>query len=194
MEMANVDDLIEEAFANPVFETDRLIVGRWGLELAKAAFQIYGDPKVTKFLNGIADASPKETRVRLEKLIHRNRRWPQAWGSWPVFLKSTTELVGNAMQKPLPDTNGNDTKQIEIGWHLGRRHWGNGYATEFGTALITRGFERFDEKTLWAVFDPRNKASQSVALRIGMQPCGQTNAYYLGQTIEVFRMDRPSES
>ena len=29
---------------------------------------------------------------------------------------------------------------IEIGWHLARRHWGRGLATEAGRALLHRGF------------------------------------------------------
>ena len=179
--------IVEEVFREPAFRTERLIAGRWHPDLAEQAFAIYGDIEVTQWIGGNADDSIGATRSRIESLIERNSRWPGHWGSWPTFLKASCQLVGAMLMKPLPDAEGNFTSDIEIGWHLGRNHWGNGYATEGGRKMIEIAFDEIGVSELNAVTALDNVASQSVARRLGMAHVGQTDAYY-GQTVELFKI------
>lgn len=181
------ESIVDDIFRDPVFETDRLIIGRWHPELAESAFAIYGDPEVTQWIGGVTETSIGTMRFRIESLIQRNRKWPAHWGSWPAFLKETREQVGALMMKPLPDADGNFTPDIEIGWHLGRTHWGHGYATEGGRRMIEIAFNVVGISELSAVTGLDNVRSQSVARRLGMTHVGQTDAYY-GQTVELFKI------
>ena len=181
------DILISEFFEDPVFETDRLFVGRWHLDLADQAIAIYGDPEVTKWIGGVCEETIDSMQRRIDSLIARNSKWPAQWGSWPVFTKESRNLVGTMLMKPLPDAEGNFTPDIEIGWHLGRAYWGQGFATEGGRRMIEIAFKDLGVGELSAVTGIDNVRSQSVALRLGMVHVGQTDAYY-GQTLELFKI------
>lgn len=179
--------IVNQIFQSPVFETERLIVGRWHIEFADAALKIYGDPEVTQWIGGITETSPDSMRQKIAALIERNSNWPDHWGSWPTFSKATRELVGTMLMKPLPDAAGNCTPDIEIGWHLGRAHWGKGFATEGGRQMIEIAFNDLKIPELSAVTGLDNQRSQNVARRLDMTHVGQTDAYY-GQTVELFKI------
>jgi len=91
----------------------------------------------------------------------------------------------------LPDADGNFTPDIEIGWHLGRAHWGNGYATEGGRRMIEIAFNDLNLHELSAVTGLENSKSQNVATRLGLQYMGETDAYY-GQTVSLFKIQNPN--
>ncbi len=178
---------MDQFFLDPVFQTERLFAGRWHPDLAEQAFVIYGDSNVTQWIGGITEDSIDSMRARIDALIERNRQWPEHWGSWPLFLNTSRDLVGAMLMKPLPDFDGNLATDIEIGWHLARRHWGHGYATEGGRRMIELAFNEIGIQELWAVTALENTRSQSVARRLGMTHFGQTDAYY-GQTVELFKI------
>lgn len=170
-----------------VFETTRLWVGHWHPKLAVPAMEIYGDPEVTRWIGGQTEICVAGMERRIAELLQRNRKLPDAWGSWPAFLKQTNQLVGAMLMKPLPDGDGNFTEEIEVGWHLAQMHWGNGYATEGGRKMIELGFAVQNLEQIYAVTGPDNLKSQKVARRLGMKPQGQTDKYY-GQTVDLFKI------
>ena len=186
------DPIVNDILRDPVFESQRLIGGRWHPDLAEQAFSIYGDSEVTQWIGGITESSIDSMRTRINGVIERNAKWPAHWGSWPTFLKDTRQLVGAMLMKPLPDADGNFTPDIEIGWHLGRDYWGNGYATEGGRNMIEIAFCEVGIHELSAVTSPDNIRSQKVARRLGMVHVGQTDAYY-GQTVELFKIINPEQ-
>ena len=179
-----------------LFETERLIGGTWDPERhAEAALEIYGDPEVTRTIGGetVPDVATLVARMRKALPIYEEWGEPYAWV--PLFRRpvSGTEhgaLVGAGLLKPLPDANREPTDAIEVGWHLARAHWGHGYATEAGRALIHRGFAHLDVDVLHAVVDPGNHRSCAVAERCGMRHVGQTSRWY-GKTLEHFEIRRP---
>lgn len=173
-----------------VFETTRLVAGEWNTAYADAAFEIYGDPEVTRFMASSGVESIDEMRKRIDFIIERNKKYADGMGSFPVFLKSTGTLVGTALIKPLPDTSGNFTDEIEVGWHLARRQWGRGYATEYSKKLFEIGFDELGLDELHAVIDPPNENSIKVARRLQMKHLGTTTKYYEGDPIEHFLMTK----
>ena len=60
-------------------------------------------------------------------------------------------------------------KSAEIGYWLGRKHWGKGIATEVVTALTQYGFEQFDLYRIFAVSFAENAASAKVLQKAGYQ-------------------------
>lgn len=57
----------------------------------------------------------------------------------------------------------------ELGYWIGRDHWGQGYAAEAGRALVAWGFERLGLHRVHASHFPRNPASGAVLRKIGMR-------------------------
>lgn len=173
-----------------VFETERLVARAWDPDRdAEAAFAVYGDPEVTRHIGGETMADVEATRARLAAVVERNARFGEPYGGFPLFLRATGELVGAALLKPLPDGEGRYTEAIEIGWHLARRAWGRGYATEAARALLARAFGETREQEILAVVEHDNPRSMAVARRLGMRHAGQTDRFY-GKTLELFAISR----
>lgn len=183
-------DVVNQIFESPVFTTQRMVIGRWHVALASSAFQIYGDPQVTDWLGGKCESSVESMSRRIQELIDRNNKWPDHFGSWPAFCKHTRELVGAMLMKTLPDADGNFTSDIEIGWHLARKHWGKGYATEGGRRMLQIAFDDLNLNEVFAVTNLDNVKSQSVAKRVGLEYVGETDAYY-GLTLALFKAWNP---
>lgn len=165
-------------------ETERLILRSWNPEQdAIAALKIYGDPEVTQFLSrGNWDQTVAETRSRLHHYANLNDI-----GSWAIVEKTTQQPVGSAFLIRLPDKHDQRTREYEVGWHLGKAFWSNGYATEAAQAVIQYGFHALKIPTIYAVTRPENQRSIRVTQRLGMIPLGRTKEYY-GVETELFEL------
>ena len=86
-------------------------------------------------------------------------------GFCTVFEKETGELVGEAgvFHLLFDDTQ----PQIEVGYHLHKKFWGKGYATELVKALVQWGLEHLPNSKLVATAYPENSASQKVLKKAG---------------------------
>ena len=60
------------------------------------------------------------------------------------------------------------TPAVEVAWRLGRRYWGQGYATEAAAAAIADGFHRIGLSEVVAMTALGNTASIRVMQRLGM--------------------------
>jgi [ribosomal protein S5]-alanine N-acetyltransferase len=58
--------------------------------------------------------------------------------------------------------------EAALGWHYGRRYWGNGYATEAARALLYIGFELHRAAEIYADCFADNAASIRIMEKIGM--------------------------
>lgn len=56
---------------------------------------------------------------------------------------------------------------VEVGWRLGERHRGRGFATEAGNAWIRHGFDELGLETIVSIYEPENVASGAVMRRLG---------------------------
>lgn len=95
----------------------------------------------------------------------------QADGSEARFgieLLATGELIGNVGLHHFFGSS----RRCEIGYALGSRHWGRGYATEALRAAIRHGFDALDLNRIEADIDPRNAASARVLEKLGFRKEG----------------------
>ncbi len=63
----------------------------------------------------------------------------------------------------------NEHKRAELGYWIGVRFWGNGYATEAARAVVGYGFDNFDLNRIFAAHFGGNDASGKVLRKIGMR-------------------------
>ncbi len=194
----------------PLFETERLLARRWRLDDAEAALAIYSDPEVVRYIGSQVEASVLTQRATLAAIIAQQDQHGGRLGSWPLIVKPSAapppapaqqppqapgagdNLIGTILLKPLPDQTGALSPDIEIGWHLARRAWGQGFATEAGRACLRYGFERLGLEVIHAVVLPPNEASKAVARRLGMTYRGKTDRYYRGATLDYFTIRAPA--
>ena len=169
-----------------VFATERLRARGWTPDDVEAAYAIYRDEDVVRYLGSVPQPvrSRDEMRERIERWIASNAAIAdKGYGFWALETHDGT-LVGATLLKPLPDA-----AEAEVGWHLGTAHWGKGYATEAGRGALDYGFDVLGLDTIYAVVVPENTASIAVTKRLGMTPEGLTDKYY-GRTLELFSARR----
>lgn len=84
---------------------------------------------------------------------------------WGVALLANDLLIGTVTLFNLDLSNG----RAELGYALGRAHWGNGYMQEALQALLSHAFDVLNLRRLEADVDPRNAASIRTLERLGFQ-------------------------
>lgn len=167
-----------------VFETERLLLREWTIDDAEAAFAIYGDPEVTRYLGSTSEPDPslEYRRERMPAMIARYAGHP-GYGIWAMERKENGDVIGAAGLVPLED--GPD---VEIAYTLRRNAWGKGYATEVAIGTVAYGFTALGLNRLVGVAFPANVASHKVLLKAGMRHRGQRPAY--GHQLEWFEVER----
>ena len=87
-----------------------------------------------------------------------------------------------------------DGQSAEIGYWLGVKYWGNGYATEAARALIDHTFTELGCEALQAAARVTNPASRRVLEKCGFQWTGagllRIRALNSSAPIDRFRLDR----
>ena len=83
----------------------------------------------------------------------------------------------------------NGILEIEVGYHLIRKYWGNGYATEAAQMFRNYGFENNVAESLVSIIHPFNEQSKKVALRNGMKLV-ETNAVFREREYHLFRITK----
>jgi RimJ/RimL family protein N-acetyltransferase len=148
------------------------------------AFAIYSDEEVMRYFGRPPSKDLDEQRERLVALVERCRGDDPNLSAWALVSKETDRVVGTTILKPLPGSN-----KVEVGWHLGRAHWGKGFATESGEGALRHGFQVVGLNVIYAVVHPENSRSVAVCNRLGMTLEELTDNYY-GQTLKLFSLSR----
>lgn len=158
--------------------TPRLVVRGWEEADAEAAFAIYGDERVSRWLAPATDPVPSVEAMR-ELLA----QWAseQADGSdldrflgrWALARREDGAVVGSLVLRTMPPHD----EDLEIAWQLAPEHWGQGYASEGVRALARWAFDQ-SASELFAVVRPGNERAEWIARRLGMEWVGETDKYY----------------
>ncbi|MBB1254518.1 GNAT family N-acetyltransferase [Streptomyces sp. OF3] len=132
-------------------------------EDAYAWHELFDDPEVMEFHGG----APLELSV-YEEFTARQRSHDATRGFclWTVLDKKGVP-VGFTGAQPWPHAWG-PAGEIEIGWRLGRAHWGLGYATLAAEETLRR-LRAADVPEVVAMIAAANSRSVAVAERLGMR-------------------------
>ena len=145
-----------------ILRTDRLCLRRIQASDISTLIDLWCDPDVTKYLGGPRD------REKIKPLFEEDIENPFAheYDLWPVKELATNEVVGycGLLEK---EVDGKD--EIEINYIFKESAWGKGFAKEIGKGIIKYAFSVKKLERLIALIKPENKASESVAKKIGMK-------------------------
>lgn len=172
-----------------IYATRRLIVRPWTLAQPDIAWahRIYSDPTVVQTIGGhlMADVAATEQHIRMR--LDRQRKWGGRYGAFAIQRRTDAGVIGSVLIKPLKGHGEAWTDDIEIGWHLARIAWGNGYATEAAQGLVQHA-KTLGLTEVHIVVQPGNQRSLNVAGRLGAQPKARTTRYYDGIELEHFTL------
>lgn len=143
-----------------VARTPRLVLKRFSIRDASGFFELNADPEVLQFTGDAPFASVKEARNFIRAYEHYDRH---GFGRWSVFLTETKEYLGFC------GLNFSEPKQeVDLGFRLHRRVWGQGIATEAGFASLRLGFSTYGLERIVGRAMKENTASLHVLEKLGM--------------------------
>jgi RimJ/RimL family protein N-acetyltransferase len=142
-------------------ESARLIVRLVTEADLPALLEVNGDDEVTKYLPYATWTSMSDAEAWYERISGQ-----QAAGSTLQFViadKESDVVIGSCLLFRFEEASA----RAELGYVLGRRHWGGGYMREALTALLDRAFGEMALRRVEAEVNPLNVASGRLLLDLG---------------------------
>jgi len=94
------------------------------------------------------------------------------YGLQALYNKNTNEFIG---QCGLMTQIVNDVTELEVGYHILPKYWGQGYAPEAAKLFLDYGFKNQLSDSIISIIHVDNKNSQRVAEKNGLQREKQTH-------------------
>ena len=142
---------------------------------------LYSDPAVTRYLLS------SETWDRGRSWRHMAfalGHWQlEGAGIWVAEEKASGDFAG-----VIGFWEGASWPGFELAYHLARRFWGQGYATEGARAALAYAFNVLEKERIISLIDPENLPSVRVAERIGERPQGRIT--HRGREYLCYGLDR----
>lgn len=167
--------------AEVTLETERLLLRAFRNADHPAYAEMCADPEVMKYLGtGVTLNSMEAWRAIAGILGH----WRLlGYGMFAIEVKATGELAGRTGFLDPPGWPG-----FELGWVLGRPHWGKGYAIEAARACLDYAFGPLGRDRVISLIRPGNERSIRVAERLGERLAGEVDL--LGGKALVYELRR----
>ena len=156
-----------------VLETGRLVLRRLEESDFDAWTAVLGDPEVMyAYEHGF---SADEVRQWIDR--QKERYAAYGFGLWAAVEKASGELIGDC-GITMQDWCGREVP--EIGYHLRRDKWHQGFAIEAAIACKEYAFTVLGFREIYSIIRENNLPSQRVALRNGMSVRGSFTKHYYG--------------
>ncbi len=140
-----------------VIETERLTLSPLTVADLDDFVALQEQPEVAW---GTTSFTREQALARLEANEHE---WAQrGHGLMAVRERETDRFLGRSGLRLWPQFD-----EVEVGWALRLEHWGQGYATEAGRAIVQWGFTHLPLDYITAMIMPENARSLMLARRLG---------------------------
>lgn len=156
-----------------ILETNRLVLRRLEKSDFTAWSAVLRDPQVMyAYEHGFSE---DEVRQWIDRQQERYAQY--GFGLWAAIEKASGELIGDC-GITMQDWCGRDVP--EIGYHLRRDMWHQGFAIEAAIACKEYAFTVLGFREIYSIIRENNLPSQRVALRNGMSVRGSFTKHYYG--------------
>lgn len=148
-------------FETTTFATERLLLRPLATDDAADLFAVFSDPEVMRFWS----CGPWSAGEQADQYIASAAQDLAAGAMLRLGIEvaATGQLIGQLALHHFDQQN----RRCEIGYALGRAHWGKGYLGEAMTALLAHGFAQLSLHRIEADVDPRNTASTRALEKLG---------------------------
>ena len=130
--------------------------------LAVLAYQ--SDPLYLRYYEW-TERTPEDVRAFVGWQIDNQRRQPRTQYQLAITLRDSGEFIGNCGVR----LTAAGSHEADMGYELSPAHWGRGYATEAGRAILDFGFGQLGVHRIWAHAIADNAGSANVLTKLGMQ-------------------------
>jgi RimJ/RimL family protein N-acetyltransferase len=142
-----------------IARTERLTLRELTLDDVDALFEILGDPSAMEHYSAPKTRRETEAWIRWAQASYE----PNGFGLWAVERVADGAFLGDCgpMLQPVEGA-----LVPEIGYHIVRRDWGRGYATEAAIACRDIVLGKFGFERVVSIVAPENLASRRVAEKV----------------------------
>lgn len=153
----------DDRMATPTLETTRLCLRPFKQDDAWAVFECWeSDPDVARYMFWTSHNDIEKTKEWIAFEIGQIEK--SDWYRFTLELKDTGELIGTALIYYEEEVDG-----WEIGYNLGKRYWGKGYATEAVERVLEFAAEELLITEVVGRYAKENPASGNVMKKLGFQ-------------------------
>lgn len=145
-----------------MIETERLVLRNYTSVDFDALYEIMSDTETMQHYPAPFDEN--KTRNWIAWNLDNYEKY--GFGLWAVVLKETQEFVGDC-GITLQNIDGEILP--EIGYHIHKKYWRNGFAKEAAQAVRDWVFQNTQYDTIYSYMKYTNVASYSTAIAIGMK-------------------------
>lgn len=163
-----------------MIETERLLLREFTLDDLNELAAIRSDPDVARFIGGEKAMDRDWNKSRLDFYISSYKG--PGFGMMAMYLKGTDEMIGWCGLQPLEDSG-----EIEVGYGMAKKYWGQGIAYEAALVCMRDGFEKGLERIV-AVASPENNNSWGIMEKLGMTYEG--NKFHYGMDLVFYAISR----
>lgn len=164
-----------------ILETSRLTLRYITSRDAEALMPILGDAEVMQF-SIIGIHSSKQIKQFIEQRLISYLEY--GFGLYALVHKQNQELIGYCgffIQSI------EQQKEVEIGYRLAKKYWGQGLATEAAKAVVDYGQQRFNFRRFVCLIEIKNNRSIRVAQKLGMKL--EKKIIYHGLNVAMYSLD-----
>jgi RimJ/RimL family protein N-acetyltransferase len=142
-----------------ILETDRLVLRQLTRDDTDDLYEILSDPEAMRYY-----PAPFTREQTIGWIDWNLRNYTQySFGLWAVVRKDDGLVLGDCGLTMQPVEG---QQEVEIGYHLKRAVWGNGYATEAALACRDYALTVFNAPRVVSIVHPQNMPSRRVAARV----------------------------
>jgi ribosomal-protein-alanine N-acetyltransferase len=165
-------------------ESERLVTRKLTLDDIPVWSGFFITPETTEFLKAQVLETPEASAYKwLDRQLNRYKN--HQYGHQAILDKHSGEFLGMAglIQQEI-----DGVREIEVGYHVLREHWGKGYATEAAKIFFDYGFKQGISDSIISMIDVNNVRSQRVAEKNGLKRESQIR--YKDLDILVYRIQK----
>lgn len=152
-----------DPFESIVLATERLTIRRLSEADIPAIFGIFSHPEVMRYWS----SPPYSNLAQAEEMVENTLMDYEDGRSLQMGIERSADciLIGTCTLHHFHE----QCRRAELGYALGRPHWGRGYMNEALHAFVGHAFENMGLNRLEADIDPRNSASAKTLEGLGFQ-------------------------
>ncbi len=155
----------------PEISTERLFLRKISLDDTESLFQYWSDPEVTKYLNINPFMKIEQAYSMIQLLNHLYKK--REGIRWAITLKKGKIIIGTCGYNNWIKRS----SRGEIGYELGRKYWGKGYAREAISEILRYGFIKINLNRVEAFTVPEATSSIKLLQKLGFKREGILREY-----------------
>lgn len=149
-----------------ILRTERCIVREMTTEDVDSFYEIYKDPSITAYMEGLYPA--KEQEVEYIKKYIKNIYGFFEYGLWSIQEKKSGKIIGRAGISWREETG-----MVELGYVIAKSYQRQGYAFEVCSAILQYAKEELGIEQIAAYIKEENNASKALCQKLQFKKKGK---------------------